>query len=823
MSIWEKFKKAFGVSPVSINEANKAAVKEGGFSSVKEQSLEEIEITDEYQEILEWLKSGAPIVFVTGKAGTGKTTFIRYLRQAFDSNIVVVAPTGVAALNIEGTTINSFFRLPPRIIMEDDIKFIRDRRLITKIKVLVIDEVSMVRSDIIDAIDRFLRLNRESDEPFGGVQLLLVGDLFQLPPVLNQKEAHAIQLRGYESPYFFSAKALKDCSLATKDLTKNYRQYNKEFIDLLDKIRIGENLDQVLPVINQRIIGAKSLDETILTLSCTNDVASRINEREMTKLAGRLRTFEGVISGKFIAEREKLPSPINLALKKSAQVMFTKNDGARRWVNGTLGKVVGFENESIRVNVEGKYQNKIYDVQKVTWESYKYKYDEQKQRIVAVKVGSYTQYPLMLAWAVTIHKGQGKTLEKIRVDLGSGAFDFGQVYVALSRCRSLEEIHLVKPIKAQDVKCDPIIKRFYRALDKSVTHTEIVVCKNIECQQKLRVPKLDKKLTIICPKCNKSFIYPCASPAVKEEVVEVSSHDTVESKPVRYKQIKVIKSVSGTFSNIPERERISISKIKDSKCPFKYFKNYIEEPKEEKPFLSIELGLGQFFHNKVEKLFKTIAAQQRLIKKEDTLNTDSIVNEFEMSFLWNKKLREPYKIIRHDFDYFKDRIANITNNFNRGVVQKLIGHKVIKPEGNLEIKTNDYTIRGKYDLLTQDQNGRILLWDWKTGSTPKPDYYEDFTLQKIQLGIYAIWVRYKYKTENVKTNAVFLRDNAYSLQEVFEYHIEKKVVDYIDLEYRNLKKIINYIPIPDNLCQWCSWNSVCPRFKDIENLEAKRN
>jgi len=815
MSIWENFKKVFGVSPVSISRANKAAVKGGEFSSIKRQSLEEIEITNEYQEVLEWLKSGAPIVFVTGKAGTGKTTFVRYLRQAFDDNIVVVAPTGVAALNIEAPTIHAFFRLPSRIIMENDIKFIRDRRLITKMKVLVIDEISMVRPDMIDAIDRFLRLNRESNEVFGGVQLLLIGDLFQLPPVVNRQEAQAIQLMRYESRYFFSAKALKNCSLVSKELTKNYRQSDKEFIDLLDKIRIGENLDQALPVINQRAISVKLLDETRLTLSCTNDVADRINEREMKKLAGKLRIFEGVISGKFIVERKKLPSPINLALKKGAQVMFTKNDSARRWVNGTLGKVIGFENESIRVEVEGKYQNKAYDVQKVMWESYEYKYDERKQKIVAVKVGSYTQYPLMLAWAVTIHKSQGKTLEKVRVDLGSGAFDFGQVYVALSRCRSLKDIHLVKPIKAQDVKCDPIIKRFYKALGKGVTHTdkgesEIVVCKNIECQQKLRVPKSDKRLTITCPKCSKSFSYPSAPPVAGEETVKTSSHDTVESKPVRSKQIKIIKSVSGTFSNTPERERISISKIKDSKCPFKYFKNYIEQPREEKPFLSIELGLGNFFHNKVEKLFKTIAAQQRLIKKEDTLSVDNIVNEFELSFLWNQKLREPYKIIRHDFDYFKDRLATIANNFNRGVLPKLRDHKVIKAEGSLEIRTNDYAIRGKYDLLTQDQKGRILLWDWKTGAAPKPDYYEDFTLQKIQLGIYAIWIRYKYKTENIRANAVFLRDNAYFLQEVFEHHIEKKVVDFIDFEYRNLKEITDYFPIPNNLCPWCSWNSKCP-------------
>ncbi len=357
--------------------------------------------------------------------------------------------------------------------------------------------------------------------------------------------------------------------------------------------------------------------------------------------------------------------------------------------------------------------------------------------------------------------------------------------------------------KSSELSHKPIV-------DKDNIESEIIVCKNVECQQKLRVSKSDKRLTIICPKCNKSFSYPYVSSAVKEEAGKNLPRDAVKSKPMKSKQIKIIKSVSGSFSSIPKNKRVSISKIKDSKCPFKYFKNYIEEPREQKPFLSIELGLGNFFHNKVEKLFKTIAAQQRSIKKEDTLSVDSIVNEFELSFLWNKKLREPYKIIRHDFDYFKDRLANITNNFNRGVLPKLKGHKVIKAEGSLEIKTNDYAIRGKYDLLTQDQKGRILLWDWKTGAAPKPDYYEDFTLQKIQLGIYAIWIRYKYKTENIKANAVFLRDNACFLEEIFEYHIERKVVDFIDFEYKNLKKITDYFPIPNNLCQWCSWNSKCP-------------
>lgn len=362
-------------------------------------------------------------------------------------------------------------------------------------------------------------------------------------------------------------------------------------------------------------------------------------------------------------------------------------------------------------------------------------------------------------------------------------------------------------------KSKPYHKPIYGPSIKSrELETEVIICSNKECQQKLRIPKTDKKLIITCPACNKSFSY-SPSTIIQEEPAKESVDDPIKTQTMRPKQVKIIKSVSDRFTNIPKHQNISISKIKDSKCPFKYFKNYIEEPKEEKPFLSIELGLGQYFHSKAERLFKIIAAQQRLVTRQDKLDIDNVINEFEMSFLWNKKLREPYKIIRYDFEYFKNRLRNITNNFNRNIIPQLINHKVIKTEGSLEIKTDNYIIRGKYDLVTQDHNNRLILWDWKTGAAPKADFYEDFALQKIQLGIYAIWIRYKYETNNVLANAVFLRDGAYFLKEVFEYHIEKKVIDYIDSEYRYLKSITDYTPISSNLCAWCSWNPKCLIWK----------
>ncbi len=466
MSFWEKFKETFGVSSVDIDELNKQALRPPIQDRSPRAGLsDEIEVTDEYRQILEWLNAAAPIVFVSGKAGTGKTTFIKYLRSVYEQNLVVVAPTGVAALNIQGATIHSFFRFPPRIMTDADIEMARDRKLYTKMSLLIIDEASMVRADIIDAIDKFLRKNRENSAPFGGVQVLLVGDLFQLPPVVNRREKEAMQAMKYESPYFFSAKAFKESRLVSKDLTKIYRQTDPYFVGLLNKIRSAEELDDVVGALNQRCPNKGELEgKAVITLTCTNNVADRINDDHLNKLITDPITFRGDVSGKFALEDEKLPSPLNLTLKVGAQVMFTTNDDKKRWVNGTLGKVVELGDKMIRVEVQDRFGANIHDVQRVTWEAFRYKFDEVNDKIVPECTGRYIQYPLMLAWAVTIHKGQGKTLEKVRVDLGSGAFDYGQVYVALSRCRSLDDIQLAKPIKVGDIKCDPVIKRFYAAL-----------------------------------------------------------------------------------------------------------------------------------------------------------------------------------------------------------------------------------------------------------------------------------------------------------------------------------------------------------------------
>lgn len=470
MGLLDDFKKQFGIKTFSVGELNKhATIKRPVVTSPVHHidPLAGITVTEEYLKVKGLLEAGCQIVFVSGKAGTGKSTLIHYLRHTYKNNIVVVAPTGVAALNVHGVTLHSYFQLPPRIVTEDDIKKVRDRKLYARLDLLIVDEISMVRADIIDAMDAFLRKNgRSEDLPFGGTQMLLVGDLFQLPPVVTNREETILDERGYASPFFFSAKSLEQCQMASVELTEIFRQRDPGFADMLNSIRVAESLQDVIPRINDSCASAEG-DNSIITLSCTNAVADQINTAELQKLPGDSKSYYGEITGKFAVEEERLPSPINLGLKVGAQVMFTKNDESRRWVNGSLGRVVELIDTTIKVELLTDTQGIIHDVQPVAWESYKYEYDDLRGRIVPFVSGRYVQYPLMLAWAVTIHKSQGKTLERVQIDLGAGAFASGQVYVALSRCRSLSDIRLTRPIRISEVKCDPIILRFNRMLSET--------------------------------------------------------------------------------------------------------------------------------------------------------------------------------------------------------------------------------------------------------------------------------------------------------------------------------------------------------------------
>jgi ATP-dependent DNA helicase PIF1 len=458
----KKSKKSPGDPAVSVEALNRAAAQEGSRNRAQATGKpvrEAISVSEEYLKVQALLEAGSRVVFVTGNAGTGKSTLIRHLRRVLDKEIVVLAPTGVAALNVGGMTVHSFFHLPPRIQDPKDIRVPADCRLYEQVDLLVVDEVSMLRCDLIDAMDAFLREARSDQSAFGGVQLLLVGDLFQLPPVVPRAEAEVLAARGYATPYFFSACALQDIPLVPVELTSVHRQEDPGFVALLNRVRVAERTLETVSELN-RLCGSGSEADGAITLTATNAVADHINEEELLRISSKEHLMEGELEGRFNFNRDRLPSPLDLRLKVGARVMFTKNDEQKRWVNGTMGIVLAIDEGSIRVEVNGKN----HDVEQTSWETYEYKFDAKQDCILSEPQGRYTQYPLMLAWAVTIHKSQGKTLDNVLIDLGHGAFASGQVYVALSRCRSIEGIKLAQPLRPSDIRCDPTIRLFYLAL-----------------------------------------------------------------------------------------------------------------------------------------------------------------------------------------------------------------------------------------------------------------------------------------------------------------------------------------------------------------------
>ncbi|RME61873.1 MAG: hypothetical protein D6780_00855 [Candidatus Dadabacteria bacterium] len=419
------------------------------------------------------VEQGCPLLFITGRAGTGKSTLIKLLKQASfyaGKNLVVLAPTGVAALNVYGQTIHSFFHLPPHLIDPNSFK----PKLIDEVKavdILVIDEVSMVRPDILDAVDLALQKNKKNyHQPFAGVQVVVVGDLFQLPPVVAGREEYEFISDMWGSPYFFAAHSVRSNRLFVYELTEVYRQQDEEFIKLLDTIREGEYLDDALELINSKCYKPDKIEEVkgeTITITTTRAAAKKINTSQLKKLKGVEREYQGVITGDFDLRKEKLPAPYSLVLKKGALVMFTKNDERKRWVNGTLGIVESLRDNCIRVRAVSdlsKSFNVVWNVTPVIWESYKYKWDEKKKKLIAEVSGTYKQYPLTPAWAITIHKSQGVTLDRVIIDFGSGSFAPGQAYTALSRCKSLSGIFLKRPLKLKDIKQDPVVKEFYRKI-----------------------------------------------------------------------------------------------------------------------------------------------------------------------------------------------------------------------------------------------------------------------------------------------------------------------------------------------------------------------
>jgi hypothetical protein len=396
------------------------------------------------------------VVIITGRAGTGKSTLVRELAKSGGPRQVVLAPTGVAALNVEGQTIHSFFRLPPHIVNPEDIVPIPSRfQLYQNLERIIIDEMSMVRADLLDAIDCSLRINRGNDQPFGGVKIILIGDLLQLPPVVPNEEAEILENWGYETPYIVSAKALQNLRVRFVELPTVYRQDDEEFIQMLADLRVGENVENVVNAINARCFGPHRQPMTPIILTATNANADFHNQDKLSALPGPASTYVGTLQGRFNLNTDKFPAPMRLELKVGARVILVKNDPGQRWVNGSLATVTRMGPNSVWVRLDGGLGE--CEVNRVSWDKIEYRWSQGERRIVPEVVGSYSQIPLKAAWAITIHKAQGLTLENVRIDLGAGAFASGQAYVALSRVKSLAGLSLARRLTVADVWVDPTL------------------------------------------------------------------------------------------------------------------------------------------------------------------------------------------------------------------------------------------------------------------------------------------------------------------------------------------------------------------------------
>lgn len=410
------------------------------------------------------LENSSQSVFITGKAGTGKSTLLKYFRDNTAKNIVVLAPTGVAAVNIAGQTIHSFFQFKPDITPEsvESIRIRKSKReLYQKLEAVVIDEISMVRADLLDCVDRFLRFyGRNKNVPFGGAQMIFIGDLYQLPPVVTYRE-QALFKTVYSSPYFFDAKVFAEFNPEFIELEKIYRQKDDDFIALLNAVRNNSVTDEHMAILNDRCVAdfRPANDDFYIYLTTTNDLADELNQAQLSQLKEKWHRYEGRVSGEF--EQKNLPTQLSLEIKAGAQVMMLNNDSAGRWVNGSMGKIVLVrEEDAADVIIVELADGRKVDVTPFTWEMFRFFYDENKEAIDSESIGSFTQYPLRLAWAVTIHKSQGKTFSKIIVDIGRGTFSHGQVYVALSRCTSFDGIVLKKPIAKKHILMDWRIVKF---------------------------------------------------------------------------------------------------------------------------------------------------------------------------------------------------------------------------------------------------------------------------------------------------------------------------------------------------------------------------
>ena len=425
----------------------------------------------EFKYALDCVQYTNQLIYLTGKAGTGKTTFLKYLREVTSKKMVVLAPTGVAAVNAKGQTIHSFFHIPISLFVPDDRRLNQDFyetfryksdkiKMIRNLELLVIDEVSMVRCDLLDVVDIILRrIRKKNNIPFGGVQVLLIGDTFQLPPVVTPND-WSVLYRFYDSEFFFSAKAMSKVKPLYIELKKVYRQKEQEFIDVLNRIRVGKHNNSDIHLLNTRldVDSSSAKSDNYITLTTTNARADSENSKKLEALPSESAFFKAQITGNF--PENNYPTDSNLELKVGTQVMFIKNNWVKGYFNGKIGKVSKFNDESITVDITDEHNEIVpINVEPFTWENVLYTWNEEEKTIEETVTGTFKQYPIKLAWAITVHKSQGMTFEKVIADVG-WSFAAGQVYVALSRCTSMNGLILKSRITPQAIKTDPRVIAF---------------------------------------------------------------------------------------------------------------------------------------------------------------------------------------------------------------------------------------------------------------------------------------------------------------------------------------------------------------------------
>ena len=436
-----------------------------------------IDSTNKQQlQAFELIKNTNQSFFLAGKAGTGKTTFLKNIQKEISRNFTVIAPTGIAAINAGGETIHSLFGFPFGVLGPKEYGKVSQTKMdiLRNTDTLIIDEISMVRCDIIDAIDRTLKAIRKNAIPFGGIQVIFIGDMFQLEPIVTANDKEIIKdLYGDLVPYFFNAHIFKNYSIPTIEFQKIYRQDNPEFINILEDIRNGNPSLKSIEKLNSRVETEQNENELIITLTPRNDMAKNINDAKLAALPEPEYLFEGVINKEF--DTKSFHTEKELKLRKGAQVMFTKNDHSGRWVNGTLGEVIDVNNDKISVKTNN---GETYTVEQVTWENIRNTYDAKIKQVKQEIIGSFTQFPLKTAWAITIHKSQGLTFDKVRIDFSQKAFAKGQAYVALSRARSLDGLYLTTPFNKYNAQTSKEVISFSANFNNdNIINNEITIGK----------------------------------------------------------------------------------------------------------------------------------------------------------------------------------------------------------------------------------------------------------------------------------------------------------------------------------------------------------